>query len=49
MPMRVSDDKASMAVSAMERGDTVKAVQLGHEALDMPESCYRNRRSWVNW
>lgn len=36
MPMRVADAKASMAVSAMERGDIDRAVQLGHEALDIP-------------
>ncbi len=36
MPMRVSDAKASMAVSAMERGDIARAVELGHEALDVP-------------
>ncbi|MGB5755993.1 MAG: helix-turn-helix transcriptional regulator [Acidimicrobiales bacterium] len=36
MPMRVADAKASMAVSAMERGDIARAVELGHEALDVP-------------
>lgn len=36
IPMRVADAKASMAVSAMERGDIDRAVELGHEALDIP-------------
>ena len=36
LPMRIADAKASMAVSAMERGDNQRAVELGHEALDVP-------------
>ncbi len=36
IPMRVADAKASLAVSALERGDITRAIELGHEALDIP-------------